>query len=39
MAAAQNPSVHLEAMEETEDKTPKSETIEGACEACNNGGV
>ena len=39
MAAAQNPSVHLEAMEETEDEAPKSETIESACEACRNGGV
>ena len=38
MAAAQNPSVHLEAMEETENQAPKLETTGDTREVCKDGG-
>ena len=39
MAAAPNPGIHLEAMEETENQTSKPDEIESSKELRQNGGI
>ncbi len=39
MAAAPNPGIHLETMEEAENQTPKPDEIEGSRVFRQNGGI